>query len=147
MSEQPLLPPGVHDVSVAELDKQFLNSFSNSSTRAELIAGLRRYVDCLAKFGIRFEIWIDGSFVTHKENPNDVDLVAFASSSEVNCLSADFKRQLRGLFDRISVKQAFKCDVLFAPIEDMNVRSYWRGWYGFDRSENPKGIARLVIES
>lgn len=145
MSESPLLPPGLHDVSQTELDNHFLSAFAQSTTRPGLIVGLRRFLNALQPFGIHFEVWVDGSFVTTKENPNDIDLVAFASVTQVNALSADDKKRLGGLFDRVSTRHSFGCDVLFAVREDENVRSYWRGWYGFDRTERPKGIARIVV--
>jgi len=52
---------------------------------------------------------------------------------------------LKGLLDRTSTRRRFGCDVLFAPAGDQDLRSYWRGWYGFDRLEQPKGIAKLVV--
>jgi hypothetical protein len=52
---------------------------------------------------------------------------------------------LRGLLDKPSSKSRFGCDVYFAPSDDSALRSYWRGWFGFDRDENPKGLARITV--
>jgi uncharacterized protein DUF6932 len=122
-----------------------LSSFQNSTTRAQLILGLQRFLNALRKIGIPFEVWIDGSFTTNKENPNDVDLVAFASTADVNSLDPVKQHRLAGLFERITTRHSFGCDVLFSVAEDQNLRSYWRGWYGFDREEQPKGIARIMV--
>ena len=145
MSHTPLFSPGFHEVSEAELDNHFLGAFSSSSTRPALLAGLRSFLACLKNVGIEFEIWLDGSFCTEKPDPNDVDLVIFAEHQKLNSLDVAKQRYLNTLLDRTTSKISFGCDVLFCVSEDINRRSYWRGWYGYDRDENPKGIAKLVI--
>jgi hypothetical protein len=95
---------------------------------------------------ISFEIWIDGSFTTNKTNPNDIDLVVFADGNSFNQLEIEKQQSLRRLFDRDETRRVFGLDVLFCPSEDNNGRSYWRGWYGFDRNEKPKGIAKGHLE-
>jgi hypothetical protein len=145
MEHDPLLPPGLHDVTVAELDNHFLSEFSDSVTRPGLIAGLRAFLDALRRVGVTCEVWIDGSFSTYKLDPNDVDLVVFASPQDLDQLDPDKQEFFAGLMDRLDARRKFGCDVLFAVAGDPNFRSYWRGWYGFDRHERPKGIAKLVV--
>lgn len=145
MSHTPLFSPGFHDVSEADLDNHFLGAFSTSSTRPALLAGLRSFLACLKKVGIEFEVWLDGSFCTEKPDPSDVDLVIFAESHKLNSLDIAMQQYLNILFDRTNSKAVFGCDVLFCVSDDINRRSYWRGWYGYDRAEKPKGIAKLVI--
>ena len=145
MSHKPLFPPGIHDISEADLENHFLSRFPSSSTRKNLISGFKKYLMSLRSIGVKFEVWIDGSFTTEKEDPSDIDLVVFGSEAEINHLPDPRKNQLRALFDRVSIKNAIGCDVLFSVSENQNMRSYWRGWYGFDRDENPKGIARIEV--
>lgn len=146
MEAQALLQPGLHDFQINEIDNHFLKSFPESITRKPLIDGLNAFVSKLSEVGVPIELWIDGSFTTNKDNPNDIDMVVFAPATLVNSLPKDKQNLLGALVNnRESIKHHFGCDVLFAPSEDVNMRSYWRGWYGFDRDENPKGIARVVI--
>lgn len=145
MEHDPLLPPGLHDIQEDELSNHFLSSFSSSVTRPALINGLKAFIASLRHLGIPIEIWIDGSFTTNKIDPNDIDLVVFASQDDVNQLELDSRLRLQDLIDRISSRSRFGCDVLFAVSEDFNSRSYWRGWYGFDRNERPKGIAKIMV--
>jgi len=145
MSHNPLLAPGIHDIAEGELDNHFLAAFSSSKTRAPLIAGLRSYIAALKQLGVRFELWIDGSFATDKVDPGDIDLVVFGSAADLNVMPTASKQILRGLIDRASVRSSLGCDVLFCVAENQNMRSYWRGWYGFDKDENPKGIARIEV--
>lgn len=145
MTHSPLFQPGLHSVEESQLDDHFVNGFAGSSTRRPLVTGLRSFLSALRRVGVAFEVWLDGSFCTQKVDPNDVDLVVFASTDDLNRLPPSLQAYLRGVLDRTNAKRQFGCDVLFAPAEDMNMRSYWRGWYGFDRSEQPKGIAILMI--
>lgn len=145
MDHPALFPPGLHPLSDLQLDQRLVLPFPDSRTRPRLIAGFRNFVGALQRVGIAFEIWIDGSFCTEKTDPNDVDLVLFASQVAVNGLDIGRQHLLSGLVDRPSSKRQYGCDVLFSPSEDENMRSYWRGWYGFDRSERPKGIVKLMV--
>ncbi len=147
MEQEPLLKPGLHDIEAHELGNHFASDFPMSKTRPLLIDGLEQFIEKLKSLEIPIELWIDGSFTTNKLDPNDVDLVIFASETDVNTLDADKITLLRGLLDRLSSKSKFGCDALFSVKEDDNGRSYWRGWYGFDRDENPKGIARIMVRS
>lgn len=143
--EDPILPAGLHDFEIEQLSNHFLSEFPDSLTRSPLIAGLKAYIDSLKKLNIPMEIWLDGSFTTTKTNPNDIDLVIFASENDVNNLSLENKNLLKRLLDRIEIKKMFGCDSLFSIAENTNARSYWRGWYGFDRNESPKGIVRIMV--
>jgi len=147
MEETPLLSPGLHDFDLSEIGTFFLNDFPNSKTRKPLINGLVKFIEKLVDVGVPIELWIDGSFTTSKTNPNDIDLVVFSPSSILNSLPHNKQKQFQVLVDRETVKFNFGCDVLFCPSESQKMRSYWRGWYGFDRNENPKGIARVVVSS
>ena len=66
--EDGLLPPGIHWASWSE----FLDRFGTSAWRQLLAAGVRAAVDNLKSVGCP-TVYIDGSFVTGKEVPNDFD--------------------------------------------------------------------------
>ena len=66
--ESGLLPPGVHWASWDE----FIGRFGTSSWRLRLAAGIRAAIDNLKEAGC-LTVYINGSFVTAKEVPNDFD--------------------------------------------------------------------------
>ena len=68
LDEDGLLPPGIHWASWSE----FLDRFGTSAWRQLLAAGVRAAVDNLKSAGCQ-TVYIDGSFVTGKEVPNDFD--------------------------------------------------------------------------
>jgi hypothetical protein len=122
MEAKPILEPGLHDFELSDISNHFLKDFPESKTRKTLIDGL-----------------------TDKIDPSDIDLVIFSPEAILNVLPPEKQKLFNELTDRQTIKQNFGCDVLFCPSEDDNARSYWRGWYGFDRNENPKGIARIMV--
>ena len=63
------LPGGVHIATIEEVEKSF---GSSSSRRQILISGLKMAIDNFKKANIK-RIYIDGSFTTDKEEPNDID--------------------------------------------------------------------------
>lgn len=62
------LPPGIHEASWEELEA----TFGGTPHRRALLVGLREALDSLRDAGCR-SAYIDGSFVTAKEEPGDFD--------------------------------------------------------------------------
>jgi hypothetical protein len=65
------LPPGIHSSTLGELEAQF----GANPHRRRLCASLRKLVRLAVKCGFVREIYVDGSFVTAKPHPEDVDLI------------------------------------------------------------------------
>ena len=63
-----LLPPGIHWATWDEVTA----TFGNTQWRRRLLDGLEMAIDSLRPAGCR-TVYIDGSFVTSKEVPNDFD--------------------------------------------------------------------------
>lgn len=71
-------PDKVIPISLIEIEVFFVNVFPQSETRLELFTTLTHYIrDLQTIVGTSLHIFINGSFVTQKENPNDIDLVVF----------------------------------------------------------------------
>lgn len=63
-----VLPPGIHVATLEEVEERF----AYNDRRRELFQGLRRGVESLERAGCK-SIFLDGSYVTEKENPGDFD--------------------------------------------------------------------------
>jgi hypothetical protein len=70
------LPPGIHSCSVAELVERF---GSGSEERETQISELLDFIDAARTAGVR-RLLVNGSFVTGKLTPNDVDVVFLPGS-------------------------------------------------------------------
>jgi hypothetical protein len=64
-----VLPPGIHEATWDEI----VGRFGHSEHRLDLLAGLRFALEDLRAAGCRWA-YLDGSFVTDKDVPNDYDL-------------------------------------------------------------------------
>ncbi len=79
LNEHGLLPPGIHPCTLEELEGRF-DGGGFGSHRYELILRLRNFLTEVRK--VTFVAWvaIDGSFVTAKEEPGDIDIVLVLSN-------------------------------------------------------------------
>lgn len=144
-SHEPLLPPGLHDVSEDELSRHFVDPFGDAKKRRELVDGLRRFTNAIKGLGVGFELWLDGSFVTKKPDPDDVDVVVFIPSNQVNALLPEQRQALAMLFVPTYSKAMFGCHAFDVLAEDNMARKGWQDWFGHDRLDRPKGILRMTI--
>ena len=68
------LPEGIHNCTLEELQQRF-GEDTDAAGRSLLFSKLLDYVHELRSTGRDFGLLIDGSFVTGKAQPNDIDLV------------------------------------------------------------------------
>lgn len=139
----PLLPAGFHEIELNDLEDIFAKNFIDNSRRVHLISQLRFFLEELSQVSAKFEIWLDGSFTTKKEKPGDIDILLLYNVMELNALSQLEKGMINSLFNRQATKIRYDIDILLCPDNDVDRKSYWRGWFGFSRNESPKGIARF----
>ena len=94
-----LLPQGLHPCTLAEVEQRMAENFTTSRTRRSIFSGLQFYLrDCQA-LGVGGRIWLDGSFVTGKNNPADIDVISLVSSDFLNRLSVDEQTELLRLLN------------------------------------------------
>ena len=77
-SQGNLFPYKVIEIDLEEFEKLFITNFPNSESRNRLFQNYLSYIQKIKdEIDSTFYQWIDGSFVTSKLNPNDIDLVTF----------------------------------------------------------------------
>src|SRR4051794_8743849 len=77
-----LLPAGFHLYSLAELRAICVTPFNGSSiTRRAITDHLDAIVGKLSAAGILGEVWVNGSFLTQKIDPDDSDILVRVASS------------------------------------------------------------------
>jgi hypothetical protein len=69
----PLLAPGFHRLSLDGLRR--LCCFPYNIHRSHLFLHVEQLVQDLLLRHVACELWINGSFLTHKETPGDVDVI------------------------------------------------------------------------
>lgn len=146
-----LLNPGFCEYKLEEIEKIFVTDFLESQTRKEIYKGFLVWLKSLLNTCVPDEIWIDGSFATTKINPNDIDLICFINFN-------DFLEKKLEIQQLRQIGLENKCDTYIGispksvvdeklKNEFTNNRNYWRGQFGFDREDNPKGMIKINIKS
>src|ERR1051325_8666156 len=104
-----LLPTGIHDCLLNEIKTRF-GSFQSSDRRPQLFARLEELVTAMKQSGLFESILVDGSFVTSKGTPNDVDILGVPRAGQ------DFERELPvseyALVSRAMLRRRFGFDVV-----------------------------------
>lgn len=129
------LPEGLHLASEAELTFRF---GAANRQRRRLVLRVRRWIE-LAKAIQAPQLFIDGSFVTAKPEPNDVDAVVF--------LPNNFERQLRAERDEaIELEQMLltrRPEEIFGAEDEAD----WKAWVEFfSRTREADGRRKGVVE-
>ena len=73
-----LTPYDITQFSFETFVEHFVDEFEDSTTRKLIFEQYQRYLlDIRTMITDDFVQWIDGSFVSRKTNPNDIDVVTF----------------------------------------------------------------------
>jgi hypothetical protein len=138
-----LLPAGIHDKTLDEIRQRF-GSFQGSDRRIQLFNRFEQLVVELRRSGRFAAVIVDGSFVTAKPAPEDVDLiVALRRDHDWN---ADLAPSDYALVSRPALRRRFAFDVLLAAYGGSDYERYVE-FYGRVREDASvrKGILRIEL--
>ena len=150
----PLLGAGFHKKTADELKAMVVDRFPKSQRRRMLFAKLLNVISYIEQAKIACDIWVDGSFLTEKIDPDDVDFVVdIPISYSINPTpeQADIMSQLASMaFYQVHKLHSFV--VFNAPAvhnafgKHQASRAYWKDAFGhsFVKKE-PKGIAVVEV--
>lgn len=115
------LPEGVHVCTLEEFRLRF-GVFQGSDRRVRLFNRLEQFVTDLRKSGLFQAVVVDGSFVTTKSAPHDIDLIV-ALPPDHNWF-ADLNPADYNLVSRRAIRRRFAFDVLLAADGDAEYKGY-----------------------
>lgn len=142
-----LLPEGVHVATLPEVRATF---GSSNDIRVEIMNGLDRLIDLLRSIGIFKEIYLDGSFVTDKPAPGDVDAVAVMNSDTADLPVFAAHPSAFLLADDKRVQRDYKVQLFLGP-RGAGLLSFFQGLKAADallRGVAPtqkKGILKVIL--
>jgi hypothetical protein len=136
------LPQGEWECTVQELGVHF----GFNAKRKKLLLGLKRIIRVLKKSGCS-TIWVDGSFVTEKESPNDIDLLYDEAGLDWDVLSQLEPVLLDMSRSRAAQKAKFGCEAFSASWIATIHGEPFLSFFQHDRAGEPKGIVRLNLKS
>jgi hypothetical protein len=136
-----LLPPGVHDCTLDEV-RQCFGEFQTTDRRPKLYIKLETLVREAWATGSVTDIVIDGSFVTAKPDPDDIDLILVLNTGH------DFTAELRpfeyNVLSRRQARKIYGFDLLVA-MPASAIYAEYLAFYAQVRGESSrrKGLLRL----
>jgi hypothetical protein len=102
----PLLGPGRHIMTMEEARRLIVERFPGNLHRAALFALLEQFVSDILEVGIPCEVWVNGSLVTEKEQPADVDVTVIVDPD----VGAGLSDAQKALFDKVTDGYASRID-------------------------------------
>lgn len=142
----PLLPEGLHPFDLSGLKRLTVDGFPDSGRRPSLFSTLGVYLDLLTATGLKASIWVDGSFMCSKPEPDDIDLVVVFDPDCADALSEAARPVANALLNTHQVKARFGLHVFPADSSMTEDLAYWRRTFGTQRDEiTPKGLAELRV--
>ena len=134
-----LLPQGIHPATLEEV----LNRFGGNDRREQLLAGLIEALRLLRAAGCR-RVYINGSFVTAKERPNDIDVCWDIDGVDPDALDPVFFDFSDG---RAPQKARFGAEFFPAQVpEGVTGRAFLDFFQVDKQTGEPKGIIKLELD-
>ena len=132
-SESGYLPPGLHRADLVEVQQRF----GSNDTRRALLRHLDNFLELVRSVGAQ-KLILDGSFVTAKENPADIDVI-------LELLPDTFDTTTREA--RILLESRIRFNIHFFPVRegDDEFFQHWTAFFGHDRNGVPKGLVEVLL--
>ncbi|MDY7104647.1 MAG: hypothetical protein S0880_25970 [Actinomycetota bacterium] len=141
----------MHDATADEVESVLVAPFS-SDVRRRIFNGWSLHRDALRSVCPFVEQYLDGSFVTSKEEPGDVDIITVIDIAAYDRLPDSQKMLVVSLVNGHHTREFWGCDsfpvfkveptdVRFAQAS--RVRDHWMHFFGHTRDGLEKGLVRV----
>jgi hypothetical protein len=149
MGYQPLFSKGIHELNIEEVHERCVASFFPHHDRREhLFVQLTDFLIYFKSLGFApDEVWIDGSFVTTKPDPGDIDILVTVNMGEVQHLPKHIQDMLFSEFSS-KMRERFECEVYVSASTDAELIKYFRDLFSNLSRNNTykkKGLIKLTM--
>ncbi len=153
-----LIPYERINVKFSEFEEFFVQSFNSNSSRFEILENYKKFIDEFSnQVTPNFTHWIDGSFVTNKVNPRDIDFATLIQhdiyKSKRELIDSNFR--LKGGKVNYNV-DAYTIEILPQGHKKYGVFEidlvYWNNWFSktkknWAKKSFPKGYIEIDFGS
>ncbi len=144
-----IYPYEIIELEFKSFQDKFVIGFGGSSTRQNIYEKYLVYIaDFYKEIVTRWLQWVNCSFTTNKIDPNDIDLVNLIAAE----IFAVKNMEIAKFLTKYGSKDLYNVDGYCIPVYKENderyeltkeYMKYWKKWFGYDRSKNPKGVIQL----
>lgn len=138
------LPPGIHMATIAEVESAFGQS---NDRRRLLLKGLKEAI-AVFKLANVSKIFVDGSFTSDKEEPNDIDGCWSVEGVDEQLLDQrfwDFETPAEFEKNRKEIKNEYGIDFFIAEIIEGGSGKPFPEFFQTNRDGDPKGIIQINL--
>lgn len=121
LNEDGFLPEGIHETSLEEV-RELFGRFRTTDWRPALFAKLSEFMIAARSAGLVAYVIVNGSFVTAKDEPADIDLILVVRPD--HDFHADLKPFEYNVLSRRRVRGRFRFDILVAPEGSVRYEQY-----------------------
>ena len=148
LNEKGFLPPGIHSLTIQEIGSIF-GSFQVTERRPRLFKKLVELVEQIGSYEFIRYIIVDGSFVTNKDKPSDIDLIIVVDPEAIERLQTEMINpfEYNALSSR-RLRKRYPFDVFVVPDGSHAFDKYVQ-LFSRIKGGNPngkKGIVRLNLQ-
>lgn len=148
---------GFHQMTVEQLRELCVRKFPGSTVRGEIMAGFEAIYERAISVCLEGVAWVDGSFLTEKIEPGDIDFIILTDSRFYDEGTSEQKQFIDWMIDNEDEpKKSFYCHtdvVLLYPssspwhsLNESNKKHWQENVYGFSvATKEPKGIVVVSI--
>jgi len=142
------------NLRIEDFEEYFINEFPLASTRKAIFQSYLKFInDFEEEITSEFTQWIDGSFVTQKENPRDIDFVTLIDHE----IYKDKRNQIDDRFRLRKAKKIYQVDAYTVEIYPEGHSNYsiskidlvyWDNWFSktkknWAKKTFPKGYIEI----
>jgi len=135
-------------MSLDEFRQKMVDPFAGDAQRLRLFLRLEEWITKLRLLKVTAILWLDGSFVTAKFAPSDIDCMMW-NPTFVGGVSKSDEGVIKGLVDRATARTLYGLDLYMEspPLpEVLHRQAYWRGLFGFQHTGvDAKGFVELDL--
>lgn len=142
---KPLFNSGIADIEISDCYELFVAPFKNKERRNALMERFFIYYWELSQLRIDVDIWIDGSFVTTKENPSDIDIALIVNMQHIQEMSDEDADSFYALVNPVTTLSRYYLDVRTHEYSEHDRKRQKKNWFSKDKNQNSKGFARIKI--
>lgn len=134
---------------MSQLEDLAVKAFPLDLRRLSLFDSFTKWQDSLRALGIAGKLWVDGSFLTEKINPSDIDCFSINLITTRTLTTLEIL-QLEKLVSHDEVKALYNLDFYLQQAttseEVFHKEAYWKGVFGFQHDQiTAKGFAELTL--
>lgn len=129
------LPAGIYRASIDDIEKRFGLS---SKKRILLFKNFRNFLELIMPFKTNIKQFIlDGSFVTAKENPGDIDCIIVVKNGFRFTPNVDKNISLS--------KKIFNIDLILHEEKNVYQLQWWIDYFSKVKELKPKGLVEVIL--